>query len=425
MSDRFSNIFSLTEDQAIEVLKTPHEELDNPSQRYIAVDHLSNYPTEKTTQALIDAVRNEDPHPDNRIVRRKAVESLGQLRAVSALPIIRQCLGESDRYTVENAVWAIGHIGTEDQALLEEVAQLLETPDQTHRVIIHTLSKLNYQPALARIRAFLDNDHEPTASAATSAVCQLTGDNSLMSRVVAFLESDDVTTRRSSIQDLIDARYYAAIPHISKTPVSMVFRMRGIRLLADAGRAAGDLTFAKVKPSIEDTLRDHPDTITMVHEYTPPPELDFLVRELYGTDFGRCYLATRTFLESHADETPAALFATYEAEAYNDYGAHYHVIKLFGWLKWAAAYDLLVEGLHNAMPQFQKSRSAAAIALGELGDTRAIEELKAELSSPLWQLRYAILMALEKLGATEAIAQCKDDSDWMVKEKANEILTST
>ena len=41
---------------------------------------------------------------------------------------------------------------------------------------------------------------------------------------------------------------------------------------------------------------------------------------------------------------------------------HYHVIKLLGWLRYAPAYDLLVEeGLRNQMPQFQKSRSAAAI----------------------------------------------------------------
>ncbi len=63
---------------------------------------------------------------------------------------------------------------------------------------------------------------------------------------------------------------------------------------------------------------------------------------------------------------------TYEAEAHNDYGAHFHVIKLFGLLKYETGYDLIVEALHNTAPQFQKSRAAAAIALANLGDTRAI-----------------------------------------------------
>ena len=44
-----------------------------------------------------------------------------------------------------------------------------------------------------------------------------------------------------------------------------------------------------------------------------------------------------------------------------------------------------------------KSRAAAAIALGELGEKRAIPELKACLGTQIWDLKYAALMALEKL----------------------------
>ena len=50
--------------------------------------------------------------------------------------------------TVENAVWAVGEIGTSDVNILEDIAQLLDKPGQTYRVIIHTLTKLNYEPAL-------------------------------------------------------------------------------------------------------------------------------------------------------------------------------------------------------------------------------------------------------------------------------------
>ncbi|MEO1593080.1 MAG: HEAT repeat domain-containing protein [Cyanobacteria bacterium J06632_22] len=91
----------------------------------------------------------------------------------------------------------------------------------------------------------------------------------------------------------------------------------------------------------------------------------------------------------------------YAGEAQNDYGAHYHVMKLFGWLKYGPAYDLLMEGLENTSPQYLKSRAAGAISLGELGDARAVPALKKSLNVPIWTLQYGAILALEKLGETD------------------------
>ncbi|MBD2200132.1 MULTISPECIES: HEAT repeat domain-containing protein [Calothrix] len=419
MDKRFFNLFNLTEDQAIALLDTPQDQVSENDSRYIAASHLVNFPTEKSINALIRAVQQTDPSLDNRIVRRKSVETLGRLKATTALPVIRTCLFNDDCYTVENAVWAIGEIGTQDQHILEEVAQLLDKPGQTYRVIIHTLTKFNYEPALERIRKFVNDSDPPTASAAIAAICRLTGDYSQMGKVVAMLQHRNVLGRRLSIQDLMDARYYDAIPQIAKCPVSLVFRLRGIRTLAEAGIATGAITFAKVQPYLEQTLYDHPQDLSLVHSYDRLPTLENLIRELYETDFGRCYLATKTILEHYADAAPEALFATYVAEANNDYGAHFHVMKLFGWLKHAPAYDLLVEALHNKQPQFQKSRAAAAIALAELGDAKAIPEIKTCLETKIWDLKYAALMALEKLGDISGHEQLTQDSDWLIAAKAS------
>ncbi|AUS99025.1 phycocyanin operon protein Y [Nostoc sp. CENA543] len=418
MDKRFFNLFNLTEEQAIALLDTPLDQLSEDDSRYVAAAHLVNFPTEQSINALIRAVQQTDPSLDNRIVRRKSVETLGRLKATAALPIIRTCLSDDDCYTVENAVWAIGEIGTDDLDLLEEVAQLLEKPGQTYRVIIHTLTKFNYQPALERIRKFVDDHDPPTASAAIAGVCRLTQDYSQMNKVVAMLRHSNVLGRRLSIQDLMDARYYDAIPNIARCPVSLVFRLRGIRTLAEAGIASGAITFTTIQPHLEQTLYDHPQSLDLVHSYNQLPELSVLIRGLYETDFGRCYLASKTILEHYAEAAPEALFATYAAEASNDYGAHFHVVKLFGWLKHHPAYDLLMEALHNKQPQFQKSRAAAAIALGELGDSRAIPELKACLETKIWDLKYAALMSLEKLGDTTAHQQAAQDSDWLVAAKA-------
>ncbi|WGV28202.1 HEAT repeat domain-containing protein [Halotia branconii] len=420
MDKRFFNLFNLTEDEAITLLDTPQEEIDEDDSRYIAASHLVNFPTERSINALIRAVQQTDPSLDNRIVRRKSVEILGRLQAKPALSVIRTCLADEDCYTVENAVWAIAEIGTQDSDILEEVAQLLEKPGQTYRVIIHTLTKLDYQPALERIRKFVNADDAPIASAAISAVCRFTRDYSQMDRVVALLQHQNVFARRLSIQDLIDARYYDAIPNIARCPVSIVFRLRAIRMLAEVGISTGALAYTKIQPYLEQTLRDHPQDLDLVHSYDQLPTLPFLIRELYETDFGRCYLATKTILEHYADTAPTALFATYTEEAHSDYGAHFHVIKLFGWLQHAPAYELLIEALHNPQPQFQKSRAAAAIALSELGDRRAIPELQKTLQTKIWDLKYATFMALEKLGDTSSREIAANDQDWLIREKARD-----
>ncbi|MBW4692106.1 MAG: HEAT repeat domain-containing protein [Lyngbya sp. HA4199-MV5] len=422
MDKRFLNLFNLTEDQAIALLDTPQDQLSEGDSRYVAASHLVNFPTERAIAALIRAIHQTDPVMENRIVRRKSVETLGRLQAVQALPVIHACLSDDDRYTVEDAVWAIGEIGTQDPVILEAMAQLLDKPGQTYRVIIHTLAKLNYQPALERIRRFTDDADLPTASAAITTVCRFTGDYAQMDRVVGMLQHSNVLARRLSIQDLIDAQYYDAIPQIARCPVSLVFRLRGVRMLAAVGMPAGAITFESIQPYLEQSLHDHPNDLDLVHAYDQPPTLAFLIRELYETDFGRCYLATKTLLEHHAEAAPAALFATYAEEANNDYGAHFHVMKLFGWLKHAPAYDLLIEALHNKQPQFQKSRAAAAIALAELGDPRAIPDLHACLDSKIWDLKYAALMALEAFGDTTSYANVTDDDDWLIRAKAQSKL---
>lgn len=423
MDKRFFNLFNLTEDQAIALLETPIEDLADPSEKYIAVSHLINFNTEKTIKALIHAIETTDvSNVDERIVRRKAVESLGRLKATSALETICTCLQDEDKYTVENAVWAIGELGVTCSKVMEVVAAVLDRNDQIYRVIIQTLIKLDYAPALDRIRRFTTDSDEPTRSAAIAAVCRFTGDYSTIDQVIAFLHHPNVNARRACLQDLIDANYYAAIPEIVTCPVSVVFRLRAIRLLAESGVKSGKIDFkTDVQPYLDLAILDHPKSLKLVHFYQKAPSIEEIMSLLYETDFGICYLATQTLLEEHSDIAPEALLATYKEEANNDYGAHYHVIKTLGWLNHKAAYDLIVnEGLYNKEPQFQKSRAAAAIALGELGDPRAIPELKKVLETRLWDLKYAALIALEKLNDLSGHAIALNDTDWLIAARAKD-----
>ena len=419
MDKRFLQLFSVTEDQAIAMIKKPLDELEDVSDRYVAACHLANYDSERSINALIETIQNNDSDLYHRIARRKAVESLGRLGATSALPIIHSCLADEDCYTVENAVWAIGEIGTDNESILEDITGLLNHPDQNHRIVLQTLGKFGYQPALGRIQPFTQSDDEPTKSAAIATVARLSGDYSQIGEVVELLQHESVNARRACIQDLIDAKYYDAIPQIAKSPVSLVFRLRGIRLLAAAGLPEGKITFAEIEPYLDKVIRDHPDDLEMVHEYDQKPSLEFLVSELYHTDFGRCYLATQTFLKEYPQEAPTALMQTFADKAHNDYGGHYHVVKLLGWLKYAPGYDLLAEALVNRAPQFQKSRGAAAQALGNLGDERAIPMLKEALQTNIFDLKYGALLGLQQLGDNSAGDILREDEDPLIQAKAN------
>lgn len=422
MSQRFANLFNLSEEQAIALLDKPLDQLGEEDSRYIAASHLVNFPTPQAIAALMRAVENTAPELDNRIVRRKSVESLGRLQAKEALHLLHHCLKDEDCYTVENAVWAIGEIGTDQPDILEDVTAVLDRPGQLYRAVIHVLGKLDYYAALDHICRFIDHEDGSIASAAIATVCRFTQDFSQMHRVEEFLQSPVVFTRRLCIQDLIDAQYYSAIPKIARCPVSLVFRLRGIRLLADTGVPAGVLTFAEIQPHLEAVIWDHPQDLDLVHAYDRPQPIAGLVRELYETDFGRAYLATQTLLEEYPEETPAALFITYEDEAYTDYGAHYHVMKLLGWLQHQPGYELLLQNLNNTAPQFLKSRSACALALAKLGDRRAIPAIQACLEARSWELRYACLMALESLGDRDSAQALLNDSDWLVQAKARSLV---
>ena len=205
MDKRFFNLFNLTEDQAIAILETPIKELEDPSEKYIAVSHLINFDSEKTIQALIRAIETSNvAEVDERIVRRKAIESLGRLKALSALPTIQSCLKDDDKYTVENAAWAVGEISDEVKSwssttveLGEAIASVLDRPDQIYRVIIQTLVKLDYKPSVDRIRRFTSSADEPTRSAAIAAVYRFTGDPTDIGQIVQLLQSQNVNSRRA------------------------------------------------------------------------------------------------------------------------------------------------------------------------------------------------------------------------------------
>ena len=119
-------------------------------------------------------------------------------------------------------------------------------------------------------------------------------------------------------------------------------------------------------------LEDNPDVLHLVHEYDVPPEIDFLLNEFFNTDFSRCYLALRSLIRCDADVLWPLIHEVWQEKGWNDYGAHYFILHLFGlrsdWSTTALATieTLLREAIDNQRPQFRKSRPVAILSFSLL-----------------------------------------------------------
>lgn len=426
---RFQNLFpGLGQAEALATLRKPLEELEDVSDRYLAAAHLVNFPDEQTVAALTTCAADDHQAQAQRIARRKAVESLARLGARQALPVIQACLSSGDTYLVENAVWALAELQARPEVVTEPLLQLLQDERQNRRVVAQTVARLGIQEAVAPLEALRQGEDPLLVTAATAALARLTGNKEDLADLESYLLHPDVTVRRAVIQDLMDAQAFDALAAIAAAPVSPVFRLRGVRHLADQQHQGGVAQAGVLLPLVDRILWDDPAAVTLVHRYDATPGLDFLVQELYGTDFGRVYLAVATLMiaaktaPAKAD-TLAALTRSFADKGWNDYGAHYHMIKLFGWLGDPQPLPLVREALANRRPQFQKSRPAAALTMARLAPQHAGVALQdAACEGSFWELRYAALMGLEKLGLPAPPATLAD-SDWLVALRAKAMAT--
>jgi bilin biosynthesis protein len=75
---------------------------------------------------------------------------------------------------------------------------------------------------------------------------------------------------------------------------------------------------------------------------------------------------------------------------------------------------MILKNLNHPQPQFQKSRAAAAIALGNMGMIEAIPLLREMLQTNIFDLKYASLIALKQLGDTTINSLIPSEDDWLI-----------
>ena len=400
MAGAFDNIHpGLTHDEALRLLALPVAELESQSDPYMAAAHLVNFPGPETERALMSLVLDSDQSQPRRLARRKAVEVLGRLNCQAAVAAIGQCLDSDDCYLVENAAFALQQLRCTDPQILSDLRGLLRKPGQNQRVLIQALAALGVAESVPEIQGLLNSDNHGVRGAAISAMASLAGDRQHLSALSDQMLLPNQMDRQSAIQDAINATAIELLPEILRAPVSPVFRMRAFKALwpQNCSQSQG-LELTEV---VDGILIDKPESLDLVHSYDQDPSDEFLIQEFFGTDFSRSYLALKSLQTRSAETLWPLLFNRWEAEAHNDYGAHYFFIRLFGLIgEWPAESiphirEILLAAIATQRPQFMKSKPAAVLTMVRLGlipdQTIWAEWLNPE-STPFWECRYAAAM---------------------------------
>ena len=205
MAGQFDNIHpSLSFEKALGILATPEEDLDLSSDYYMAVCHLLNFPGDRTEDALLNIASNESDTQAIRLARRKSLEILGRLGCCRALPVLARCLDNSDPYLVENAVWSLLQIGSNDPVVHQRLMDLLVENQSNQRIIIQCLAGLDVQEAVDVIQQCLKSPTDSVRTAAGSALCRLTGDRGYLDALEPLLFSVSQMDRQMVIEDLAD-----------------------------------------------------------------------------------------------------------------------------------------------------------------------------------------------------------------------------
>ncbi|GAB0494561.1 hypothetical protein MMPV_005855 [Pyropia vietnamensis] len=449
---------------AARLVRTPSSAMDDGSERYVAAERLKFYESVDATEALLDCIASAAPGGtdaaaaaaaaaaeegelaevslNDRVARRKCVETLGRYvqghAAERVAAALRGCLFDPDGYTVEVAVWSLGQLlsrraaGTGGapwdaldestvEATLTDVAALLttRTDDVSLRVVIKTLDALRHTPALDAIRPLTDHPDGATASAAAAAVASLTGDAAGMAPVVSLLASPSLNVRRAALEDITAARYVPALAAVAVAPNALVLRSRAVRRLLDAAldAAGGDVAAvwdADTEALVDALIWDDParlDLLGRVNETRRSRDIGRNVKRLFKNDAADAYLAGRTLAEVAAESPAAAtaagdaVAAALDAQPYFDYFGAYHAYKALGWTRHTASTAMLVEAATTLPPRFFNHAAGAAVAVACIGDRSAVPALAGiAATTRVWELKYAVLLAVERLGGTQRCA---------------------
>jgi len=431
-SNPFNNLPKINKRDAINILRKPISEVKIIADYYKAVFHLANFPCEESEIVLLDFIKYDYEKLEYRIAKRKAIEVLAIFDSKKAIPIIADFLENDDNYLVETAIWSLGKLKCNDNDIINNICSILYKQFNNKRVVIQTLTNLGVNKEIDKIRSLLTDTQSSTGvkGASLAALIKLCGEEDKLIDLRDFLRLPNQNDRHCAVQDIINAGHISAVPFLVKSPISPSFKLQAIDSLWI--HELGIWKDINLINSIDSVIIDDPKNIDTLEINNDKKDLNFLIEQLFHTDFNRCYRSMKELGKFSPDEVFCCLNNNWD-RAKSDYGAIYFFIN---------AYKLLLDKqlpnksvlekvdflLSDNWPNFMKFKSSAIQLLGCLNETKFynnINDLSDEMHTPYWKNRYTALLVLQnkQISIKKDFAKLfLNDSHRFVRLKAKEII---
>ena len=375
MSERFDVLFAgLPEEKAIELLKTNPEELKNPVEKYTAATRLAACQSDESLEALIEAISLEQENLFNRITRRKVLEALGRRRDPRALPGLFSALAFDDEPSVINAVDSIAQIGfaLEDEQR-RTLLNALRGSDNQKRSVIQAHTRLGIEKADHEISVLEDDANPLVAGAARAYAAKVHGRVDRLEPLIPQLTDPIAGRRRSAVIDLGDAGESSVLEHLVSCPVSMPLRAKSAFQIVDPEKTG--LVPAPYAELITTLLRDNPLDMAIQDDWICESSLSEIEKNLQHRDEGKQYGGALTLMKMPSQQQLEAIDHIHD-KFWSDYGANYLLTAVIGLNKVHERSNLVRTALAETLPQYAKSRVAAAWACLSLELNDQIELLQ-------------------------------------------------
>ncbi len=398
----FDNLPRINKRDAINILKKPIAEVKLSADFYKAVFQLANYPCEEVESVLLDFIKSDFEQLEFKIAKRKAIEVLAIFDCQKAIPIIGSFLQNDDPYLVEVSIWSLCKLKCNDLDIINQICSILYKQFQNKRVVIQALTNLGVKKEIEKIRSLLKDNHSSNGlkGACLAALVKLAGEEDKLNELKEFLRLSNQNDRHCAVQDIINAGHLSLIPFLIKAPISPSFKIQAIDSLWMNELLYSDNV--NLLDSLDSVIIDDPIRIKTLEINNFQKDINFLIEQLFHTDFNRCYRSMKELRKHPSDKVLHYLNINWD-RAKVDYGAIYFFINAYKILLKRGCYDqsLLKKVdflLSDNWPDYMKFKSSAIEVLGCLSKVRFcnhLQYLSDDKLTPFWKNRYTALLVLQ------------------------------
>ena len=398
----FNNLPKINKKDAINILKKPISEIKLSAEYYKAVFHLANFNCEESENVLLEFIKYDCEKLEFKIAKRKAIEVLACFGCKKAIPIISDFLKKDDPYLVETVIWSLSKLKCNNIDVINKICSILYTQFNNKRIVIQALTSLGVKKEIEKIRS-LSKDKQSSngvKGASLSALIKLAGEEDKLNELKDFLRLSNQNDRHCAVQDIVNAGHISMIPFLIKAPISPSFKIQAIdSLWVDELLSSENVNLLD---SIDSVIIDDPEKIDTLDIKNFETDINFLIEQLFHTDFNRCYKSMKELKQYSSEEILYNLNINWDRAKF-DYGAIYFFINSYKLSLENGLSDKYISEkvdflLSDDWPNYMKFKSSAIQVLGYFSEKNFYDKFyrfSDELLNPFWKNRYTALLVFQ------------------------------